>query len=270
MSFITVLIGVIAFGLFHGVNPSHGWPVALLYSMRSKRPLLGGIISSSIISGAHFVSSIVVVIAYILIVNFTMVEIPQLYMRYAAAIALGVLAYIFWKEKDEEDFIETQHGHLHEMDIRRIRKKEKEGGRVEEENHEWHQDKIIGEIEIEHEHLHWHKNIGYHSHIHIHQKRKAVKLPSLKKITSFAFILGFAHEEEFVILALAASGSIDPLMLMIAYATSVSAALIGVTVISMKVYQHFQYKVIYYSKYLPKITAILIALMAVGFVIGLL
>ena len=126
MPFITVLVAIITFGLLHGVNPSHGWPVALLYSMRSKRPLLGGIISSSIISGAHFVSSIVVVIAYILIVKFAMVEIPQLYMRYAAAIALGVLAYIFWKEKDEEDFVQTQHGHLHDMDIRRIRKKDKE------------------------------------------------------------------------------------------------------------------------------------------------
>lgn len=34
-------------------------------------------------------------------------------MRYVAAIALGILAYIFWKEK-AEDFANTQHGHLHD------------------------------------------------------------------------------------------------------------------------------------------------------------
>jgi hypothetical protein len=58
----------------------------------------------------------------------------------------------------------------------------------------------------------------------------------LKSITSFAFILGFAHEEEFVILAVAAGGGVDPVMLMIAYAVSVAVALIGITLVSLKVY----------------------------------
>ena len=71
-----------AFGLLHGINPSHGWPVATLYSMRSRKPFLAGITSSSIIAGAHFVSSIVVVAAYLFLT--TLIEIPQLYLRYAA------------------------------------------------------------------------------------------------------------------------------------------------------------------------------------------
>jgi hypothetical protein len=56
---------------------------------------------------------------------------------------------------------------------------------------------------------------------------------------------------------------------MIAYAVSVAVALIGITLISLKVYIRFQHKIIYYSKYLPKVTAILIAFMAVGFATGL-
>ena len=112
MSIIAPLIGIIGFGLSHGVNPSHGWPVALLYAIRSKRPLQNGIISSSIIAGAHFISSLAVVVAYIILVNNLDIQIPDVYMRYGAAIALGILAYIFWKEKDE-DLVETQHGHLH-------------------------------------------------------------------------------------------------------------------------------------------------------------
>jgi len=154
----------------------------------------------------------------------------------AAAIALGILAYAFWKEKGE-DLIKSQHGHLHN-DI----------------------------DQIDHEHIHWHKGVEYHSHMHIHQKREQ---PSLKAIISFAFVLGFAHEEEFVILAFAAGGGGDPIILMIIYAISVTAALIGITMICLKLFTQFQYKIIHYSKYLPKITAILIAFMAVGFATGL-
>jgi nickel/cobalt transporter (NicO) family protein len=67
MSIIAPLIGIIGFGLSHGINPSHGWPLALLYAMRSRRSLLSDIVSSSIIAGAHFMSSIAVVVAYILL-----------------------------------------------------------------------------------------------------------------------------------------------------------------------------------------------------------
>lgn len=236
-----MLTGVIAFGLLHGINPSHGWPVAILYSMRSKNPLVSGIVSSSIIASAHFVSSIVVVIAYTFLTSIA--TIPQLYLRYGATIALAILAYVFWRERGE-DFAYTQHGHFHE-------------------------DRVASEVTeaIKHDHLHWHKDVGFHSHAHTHQRRE---LPDLKKIASFAFLLGFAHEEELVILAIAATQATDPVTLIIAYASSVAVALIGITVISMKVYRRFfQYKMIYYSKYLPKITALVLAGMAVGFAIGL-
>jgi hypothetical protein len=236
MALISVLSSVIAFGLIHGVNPSHGWPIATLYSMRSKRPFISGFISSSILAGAHFVSSIIVVLAYILVS--TLIEIPQIYLRYSAAIGLGILAYFFWKEK-AEDFVQTQHGHLH--------------------------DDFNLKYDASHEHTHWHKGIGDHSHEHIHQIRKS---PSLKSMTNLAFILGFAHEEEFVILAAAAGSGGNPLIIMIAYASSVAVALIGMTLLSLKVYKHFQNRIIYYSKYLPKVTAILIAFMAFSFAVG--
>ena len=229
----SLLLGVIAFGLLHGINPSHGWIVAMLYSMHSRRPVLSSFTSSGIIAGAHFVSSIAAVVAYIFIAMF--VEIPQLYLQYGAAIALAILAYVFWRENGE-DQIESQHGHLHDN--------------IEQ---------------ITHEHMHWHKEIGHHSHVHIHQIRT---LLSLKAIASFAFVLGFAHEEEFVILALAVGG-FDPLTLMIAYASSVAAALIGITMVAVKAYAQIQHRIIQYSKYLPKITALVLAGMAIGFAIGL-
>jgi nickel/cobalt transporter (NicO) family protein len=236
--FTPILLGTILFGLFHGVNPSHGWPIVTLYSIRSKRPFVTGFISSSILASAHFVSSIIVVLAYILVS--TLIEIPQIYLQYGAAIGLGILAIIFWREKSE-DYVKTQHGHLHNEDFGLY-------------------------YDASHEHEHWHKDIGYHSHEHIHQIRKS---PSLKSMTGLAFIVGFAHEEEFVILAILAGSGGNPLMIMIAYAGAVAIALIGITLLSLKVYQFFQHKIIYYSKYLSKITAILLAFMAVGFAVGL-
>jgi nickel/cobalt transporter (NicO) family protein len=237
--FTPLLLGTVLFGLFHGVNPSHGWPIATLYSMRSKRPFVTGFISSSILASAHFVSSIIVVFAYILVSE--LIEIPQVYLQYGAAIGLGILAIIFWREKSE-DYIKTQHEHLHNDDFGL-------------------------KYDASHEHKHWHKDIGYHSHEHVHQIRKS---PSLKSMIGLAFILGFAHEEEFVILAFVAGSGGNPLTIMIAYASAVAIALIGITLLSIKVYQFFQHKIIYYSKYLPKITAILLASMAVGFAVGLL
>jgi nickel/cobalt transporter (NicO) family protein len=238
VSIIAPLIGIIGFGLSHGINPSHGWPVALLYAIRSRRPLQSGIISSSIIAGAHFISSLAVVAAYIILVNNLDIQIPEVYVRYGAAIALGILAYIFWKEKDE-DLVETQHGHLH-------------NGK--------------DNSPLEHYHTHWHHGLGYHLHTHYHQERPT---PSLRSIVSFAFVLGFVHEEEFVILALAASQSIDPIILILVYAVSVATALVGVTVISLKFYQRFQYRMIQYSKYLPKMSALFLIFMSIGIFVGI-
>jgi ABC-type nickel/cobalt efflux system permease component RcnA len=229
------MLGVIAFGLLHGVNPSHGWTVAVLYSIRSKRPLSSSIASSGIIAGAHFLSSIAVVLAFIFVTM--LVQIPHTYMNYAVAIALGILALMFWREKSE-DLAETQHGHLHHENT----------------------DKI------DHEHSHWHKEIGYHTHEHIHRQRVR---PTLAAIASFALVLGFAHEEEFVILSLAVGG-VNPILLMVAYGSSVTIALIGITVLAVKVYMHIQNRVISYTKYLPKISALVLAAMAVSFAFGFL
>ena len=55
---------------------------------------------------------------------------------------------------------------------------------------------------------------------------------------------------------------------MTAYAGSVAASLIGVTMAAVKAYTKFQYKFIHYSRYLPKVTAIVLAVMAAGFAGG--
>ena len=141
-----VLSGIIIFGLLHGINPSHGWTVAVLYALESKRPLLSSILSSGILASAHFLSSLVVVLAFILFSIY--IDIPQNYLNYAAALALAILAYMFWREKPQ-DLVKSQHGHLHD--------------------HQFSE-------EVKHNHRHWHKGEGYHIHLHTHLIRR---LPSL-------------------------------------------------------------------------------------------
>ena len=228
----SIFLGVITFGLLHGLNPSHGWTVAVLSSINRKRPLLSGLISSGIIAGAHFLSSVAVVIGFIILTSY--IQIPHNYTNYAVAIALGILAIMFWREKSE-DIESNQHGHLHNL-----------------------------YEEVEHFHEHWHRESGYHQHLHLHQKRT---MTSLIAIAGFALVLGFAHEEEFVILSLAVGG-LSPVLLMIAYALAVSVSLIAVTVLGVKVYERIQNKVLPYVKYLPKISALILVAMAVVFALG--
>jgi cytochrome c biogenesis protein CcdA len=156
-------------------------------------------------------------------------------MKYLAGVVLILLALRFFFEKVEDES-ESQHGHLHEN---------------------------IGEVE--HEHDHEHPDIGKHSHWHKHARR--VKL-TLLGIAIFAFVLGFAHEEEFALLALAVGG-INPFTLMICYAVSVTIALIGITLISIKAYQKVETKIKRYEKYIPKVNAIVLLVMAVAFILGL-
>ena len=93
--------------------------------------------------------------------------------------------------------------------------------------------------------------------------------PTLSELIAFALVLGFAHEEEFVILALAAGGGAEPLLLMISYAVSVAISLVGTTILVIKVYAYVERRLIAYTRYLPRISALILAAMAFGFVVGL-
>jgi len=226
-------IAVIMLGLLHGLEPGHGWPVAFLYSVRKGKPLFYGFLSSSVISFFHFVSSIAVILAYVFFSSFFAISIPLL--KYVAAALLIVTAYMFFTE-DVKDEFETQHGHLHE-----------------------------NATDMEHEHEHEHPDQGRHIHWHKHAKRVIL---SLWGIATFAFVLGFAHEEEFALLALAVGG-VDPLLLMLSYAASVTIALIGVTLLSVKAYETVRPMIGRYERHIPKVSALILFIMAIALLLNL-
>jgi len=231
-AFGPALMGVVAIGLLHGLEPGHGWPIALLYSARTRRPTFYAFISSGIISFFHFVSSITVVVIYVVassLINFT-----SPILRYIAFAALVLLAIKLFTEKVESE-LESQHGHFHD-------------------NAE----------KVEHEHEHEHPRNSFHTHAHFHPKR--INL-SLWKIASCAFFLGFAHEEEFALLALV-MGGVNPLFLMAAYGLSVTAGLVGVTILGIKMYEKVKAKISKYEKYIPKISGVVLLVLAFGLLIG--
>jgi ABC-type nickel/cobalt efflux system permease component RcnA len=226
------LIGVVAIGLLHGLEPGHGWPIALLYSARTIKPTFYAFISSGIISFFHFISSIAVVAIYVLassLINFT-----SPILRYIAFIALILLAFKLLTEKVTDE-LEAQHGHFHD-----------------------------NARNIEHEHEHEHPNVGRHTHMHFHPKHITL---SLWNIASCAFFLGFAHEEEFALLALA-MGGVNPLLMMVAYGLSVTAGLIGITVLGIKMYERVKVKISKYEKYIPKISGLVLLVMAIELIVG--
>jgi len=231
-AFEPALMGVVAIGLLHGLEPGHGWPIALLYAARTSKPTFYAFISSGIISLFHFISSITVVVIYVVassLINFTS---PLL--KYIAFVALVLLAIKLFTEKVESE-LENQHGHFHD-------------------NAE----------DMKHEHEHEHPETGFHAHMHFHPKR--INL-SLWKIASCAFFLGFAHEEEFALLALV-MGGVNPLLLMIAYGLAVTLSLVGVTIFGVKMYEKVKAKISRYEKYIPKISGIVLLILAFGLLIS--
>lgn len=219
-------VGVVMIGLLHGIEPGHGWPVAVLYSVKRRNPVFSATVSSGIIGMGHLVSSIAVVVAYVLLQKWLNFEAP--WLRYVAAGVLLVLSFKLFMEKTDE--LEKQHGHIHE-----------------------------NQPEIKHEHEHVHPGQGRHTHWHKHVSGVALSLWSL---AWFAFILGFAHEEEFALLALVAGG-VNAWVLMISYGVSVLLGLIVITIASVKIYKHLQPKLMRYEKYLPKIGAGILVVLAV-------
>jgi len=228
-----VYFAVAFIGLLHGLEPGHGWPVAMLYASSRPRPLTRAFVSGWVISMAHLASSLAVVVVYLILKAVLAFSIP--YINIIAGIALVVLAVRFLLESPK-GALEENHGHLHEAF---------DGG--------------------EHIHTHEHPCVAVHCHKHKHLKKVFL---SLAGVAGFALILGFAHEEEFALLALVVAG-IDPLVLMLTYAFAVMAALIGVSVIAVKAYKQMEERLRKYEGLIPKISGIILLVTAMTFILGL-
>lgn len=233
MDLILYSVFILGIGLTHGLEPAHGWPIALLYSVETKNKYRSGFISSSLIAIAHFISSIVAVIIFIIINE--IFELESFILSLIAFIILIVMAIVSIK-----DYI--------------VRKGELHLSHTHKEN-----------LEKGHDHTHYHEDIGEHTHFHRHFKNRAL---NLKSIVSFAFLLGFAHEEEFALLGLAFAG-INPYLLMITYAIGVFVSLVGITLLSIRIFETIKRRVNDIEKYLPLVNFVSFLILAILVLIDL-
>ena len=267
------LAGAIALGAVHGVEPGHGWPVAASYALDQTNKWAYGLAASLIIGVGHLVSSIAMVGAFfyakrffdltrvnepITVLGGVQIGGPVSLVAGVLLIGLGVREYVYG------------HSHGSVGDAHDDRDHNCEDG---DQTHDHHA----------HSHGHgesddrdgglWSRLRGFlpfaggdHSHSHDGFEERADR--GLLGIAWFAFVLGFAHEEEFEIIALCA-GSNYCLELMGAYALTVVAGIVGLTLLLIAGYHRSRERVERFTPYLPAFSAAVLVVMGIGFVVGL-
>jgi len=120
-----------------------------------------------------------------------------------------------------------------------------------------------------HSHDHGHDHRHGHSHRHHADSVGSEAGRGLWSIAGAAFALGFAHEEEFQIIALCAGTDLC-LELMGTYALAVILALVALTLLLVVGYRRFEHRVAHLAPYLPKLSGVILIGMGAGFVLGVL
>lgn len=102
---MSVYLSAILIGLLHGVEPGHGWPVAVAYSLQRERRTWFGLVTSSILAFFHLISSLAVLVVFLLVNR--AVDLSSLpIIRYGVVLLLLYMAYRAYAE-------DHRHGHGH-------------------------------------------------------------------------------------------------------------------------------------------------------------
>jgi hypothetical protein len=271
-----LLVGAVALGAVHGVEPGHGWPVAASYALDQSNKWLYGFASSLILGIGHLISSIAMVAVFfyaksyfsltqvnepISIVEGVTIGGPVSLVAGVLLILLGLREYYGGHTHDHgghgDDHGDHEHDHAdHAHDNGHSHDHDDHG-----HSHDHHEQNDTGWWDRIRTALPF---VGGHSHASGEEAAER----GLLGIAWFAFLLGFAHEEEFEIIALCA-GSTHCLELMSAYALTVIAGIVGFTMLLVAGYEHYEERVERYTPYLPAFSAAVLIVMGAGFVTGL-
>jgi ABC-type nickel/cobalt efflux system permease component RcnA len=221
--------GAIALGVVHGAEPGHGWPIAATYALDRQRTWFHGFVASFLLGLGHLVSSIAVVVVFFIATDyFGLTQVG--WVRYVAGvllIALGIREYYYG------------HSHTHGF-----------GGDADDDHGDGHS----------------HDDHG-HGHSHDDPSTEDVDERGLWGIVSAAFVLGFAHEEEFEIIGLCL-GSTYCLELMLAYAVAVLVALVALTLVLVAGFERYGDRVEGLAEHFPTVSAVVLVAIGLGFIFG--
>lgn len=323
---ITVLmIGAIALGVVHGIEPGHGWPVAASYALDRTNKWLYGFAASFILGVGHLISSITMVGVFfyaksyfkltqinddiLLMDGLSFFGISAVYIGGPVSLVAGLLLIVLGLREYYGGGHTHDHGggdaHSsgHDHDHRGHGLDHDHTGQADQSHPNtavipeggWLNNDHSHDDEHDHSHDHGREDDHRHDHNHghDHDHHEGGILSRLKSITPFvgghshshgpfgeatdrgllgiawfAFLLGFAHEEEFEIIALCA-GSNYCLELMSAYAITVIVGIVSLTMLLIAGYHQYEEKVKMYTPYLPLFSAIVLIIMGLGFITGL-
>ena len=291
-----LFVGAVALGAVHGIEPGHGWPVAASYALDQTNKWLYGFAASFILGVGHLISSIAMVAVFFYAktyfsltqVNEPIELVAGVFLGGPVSVVAGVLLVLLGVR-------EYRHGHSHGgHDHSHGGHGHTKGHTHDHEDGHCHSDTAphesvltdVGRHSQEDGHDHSHDG---HSHDHDEGGSLLARLKAfvpfvggrsrpdgrldgttdrgLFGIAWFAFLLGFAHEEEFEIIALCA-GSSYCLELMSAYALTVIIGIVGLTLLLIAGYEQYEQTVEQYTPYLPAVSATVLVTMGVGFVLG--
>ncbi len=276
-----LFVGAVALGAVHGIEPGHGWPVAAAYALEQRHRWAAGLAAGLLIGVGHLVSSLAVVGAFFLAKSYVGLDAvnqsvtvgslalggPVNIVAGLLLIALGLREYRNGHSHGTAE--EPPHGdHTHgDGHGQHVHPEDHDGSHLtgqeppHERSHEADQsDGLLSGLAA------WLPLVGSHSHNHALGDAGD---RGLAGIAGAAFLLGFAHEEEFEIIALCA-GSEHCLELMTAYALTVVVGILTLTLLLVAGYDRFQERVERYARHLPTVSAVVLVAMGLGFVLGLL
>jgi nickel/cobalt exporter len=119
-----------------------------------------------------------------------------------------------------------------------------------------------------HGHAHIHMGPNHHHADHSVRDSERMHNGGIWALAVFAFALGFAHEEEFAIIALCA-GSLSCWMVMGVYALAVAGSILTLTLLSIATLNRFEDRIGKWIPYLPRMSALILALMGTAYVFEL-
>lgn len=247
-----LLLGAVTLGAIHGVEPGHGWPVAATYALDQANKWLYGFAASFILGIGHLVSSIAMVGVFFYAKSyFELTEVNEPIAIFGGVQIGGPVSLVAGIVLVALGIREYFHGHSDGHD--------EHADDVQSDPHDTTHSGLFARL----------KGIipfvGEDAHSSDSLDEAANR--GLLGIAWFAFLLGFAHEEEFEIIALCA-GSDHCLELMGAYAVTVIVGIVGLTMLLIASYEHYEERVEKYTPYLPAFSAAVLVIMGAGFITG--
>ena len=269
-----VLLGAVLLGAIHGIEPGHGWPVAASYALERANRWAHGLAASLLIGIGHLLSSIAVVAAFFYAKSYfdlTRIDDP---IRLAGGIVVGgPVSLVAGALLVLLGVRECYHGHPHDY--------RHEDAHSDGNSHEYNQESGHSHTQDREDSNHggghalankaglWARLRGGLPFVgglpDIHGRLDEQANRGLWGIAWFAFLLGFANQEEFEIIAPCA-GSTHCLELMTAYALTVITGIVGLTMLLIAGYQHYRERIERYTPYLPAFSAGVLVVMGVGFI----